>query len=271
MKNYVACGMMGDFIQSLYVVKRHCEQSKEKANVYITDNYGYGGDVWRFDINKTFNDLKDLISKQEYINIFVVLPKDFKEPLINLNDWRIAVATDHAETGGYLKCWTDVLCECYDIPYPRHGQTSHSWLDCIGDERTKGKVVVHRSKHRHNGGFNWAHYINSIKDKIIFLTTDINEWNIFPYKNQNIELLLVDTISEMASCIKSCKLFIGNQSAPFSLACALDVPRFVELDYDPSKFYMDEIHYTSNLGYYLNDQDSYFTYHHKDFFNFQKP
>jgi ADP-heptose:LPS heptosyltransferase len=248
MIDFVAGGMMGDFIQSLYALKNICKQKNEKANLYIAND----GDIWKYGLQKAYDDLKDLINLQPYINKFEILPASFNKSFINLSDWRKIVAITHDQTGGYNKCWTEVLSECYNFTISKQYQ----WLFCSPNNISNNKIVIHRSLHRHNN-FPWKQIIDNSSYKILFLTSNIEEWNKFPFKNRNMEVHQASSITEMASIISSSKMFIGNQSAPFSIACALDVPRLVELDYDPAKFYMDEIKYSDNISWFLNNSTKY--------------
>lgn len=242
--NFIASGMMGDFIQSLYAVKNICSEQNAKANIYLAN--GYHGDIWTHGIEKAYSDSYQLITNQPYINTFSILPENFSEPFINLNLWRIAAAKTHAETGTYNKCWSELLSEQFNFKIP----VEYQWITTDINEKAKGKMVIHRSKHRHNGEFPWAKITEN--NDCLFLTTNKSEWDLFAFKNANVKLLLVETISELAQMICGCGLFIGNQSAPFSIASALDVPRIVELDYDPAKFYMDEVKYSKNISWFLN-------------------
>lgn len=240
-------GMMGDAIQSLYAVKNICELCGEKANVYISGH----GDVWTRGIEVAYQDLKQLMACQEYIDNFEMYDaNNHPKNAINLSDWREVVAKTHSETGKYDKCWTELLSQVYKFPIPKE----YKWLNAIPDNRTKDCFVIHRSKHRHNPNFDWEGVINKISLPIYFVTTDYNEWELFPYKYSGINLYLVDNIYQLASAIAGCKGFLGNQSAPFSIACALDVPRFCELDFDPAAFYMDERKYSPNIGWFLSDE-----------------
>ena len=51
---------------------------------------------------------------------------------------------------------------------------------------------------------------------------------LWAYK-KNLRYLVVNDFLEMASHINSCKLFVGNQSFPFSIAEGLKVNRVLEL------------------------------------------
>jgi|HubBroStandDraft_5_1064220.scaffolds.fasta_scaffold103849_2 hypothetical protein len=261
MINFIVGAMMGDFIHQLYAVKNICLQKNDKGNLYITD--GHGSDVWTFGLEKAFQDLYSLVSIQPYVNKFEIFkPQEFKEDFVNMNDWRKSVAHTHNTTGTYNKCWSEVMSEDYHFPIPQE----YKWIDvCPNDDFTRNKIVIHRSKHRHNGTFPWERILNSVQGEIIFLTTSQQEWNMFPYKHK-VKLHMVSNIEQIAAAINSGKFFIGNQSAPFAIACGLDVPRLVELDSDPSKFYMDENKYSNNISWHLNNYTKFF--HHNSFIKY---
>ena len=58
--NFQAGGLMGDFINSLYVVKNICQKENAIANIYLSD----AGEPFRYGIDKAYNDLYDLIISQ---------------------------------------------------------------------------------------------------------------------------------------------------------------------------------------------------------------
>lgn len=250
MINFIAGGMMGDFIHSLYALKNICEQKNDKANLYITD--GHGGDVWRFALQKTYDDLQELITSQNYINKFEILDiQNFKEDFVNLNDWRKNL--EHTPAG-YVKCWSEVLSKCYNFSIPKQ----YNWINCNKvDINAQNKILIHRSLHRINGEFPWRRLLGNLQEDVLFLTSNEKEWESFAFKNNKISMHYVSSITEMTTAINSCKMFIGNQSAPFAIACALDKLRMVELDADPAKFYMDENKYSNNISWFLNNENKF--------------
>lgn len=250
MINFIAGGMMGDFIHSLHIVKNMCLENNCKANLFIAEGYG---DVWRFSLQKTLDDLKDLISQQSYIEYFGILDREnMPKMAIDLTKWRTQLVKDDF---GYTQCWTDVLTKCYTYNIPKE----YKWLNITTPNPiTKDKIIIHRSVHRHNGGFPWEKIIEQLKDEqIYFLMCSDIEWQVFPFKKENIIPLHMPTVSYIANSISECKMFIGNQSAPFSIACALDIPRLVELDWDPAAFYMGESKYSNNISWFLNDNKKF--------------
>lgn len=252
--NFIASGLLGDFIQSLYTIKNVCRQEHAIANLYLAS--GHGGDDWRFGPERAYNDLKSLISQQPYINKFELL-QERPENFINLNDWRIRAANDFVNKGEYPTCWSELLSQEFHFSLPTNG---YAWLTAPISAEFQGTVLVHRSYHRHSG-FKWGEALQQLlpNHKVCFLTSNERDWVEFGFKVAGLEPLFVDTIEQMATALNSCKYFIGNQSAPFSLACALDKPRLGELEAGVWKFYKDEIKYTNNMSYYLSNEQKHYT------------
>ena len=254
--NFVTCGQVGDLIHSLYVIKSTCLRDNCKANLFIADN-SYINSVsacgnFTFDLHKTFNDIYDLISQQEYINNFDILPRDFNIDLVNLNSWRNYIEVIRNSTDSYSKCWSELMMETFSID-----KIDGAWIDSPEDDYTKNKVLIHSSSHRHNSEFNLNSLINNIDDEILFITTNEEEWNTFRFRHEKIKPYFRKNITEMTSSIKSCKYFIGNQSSPFAIACALNKDRFVELHDKSQGFYMDEIKYYNNMSWFFNTNHYY--------------
>lgn len=248
--NFISGGMLGDFIHSLAVVKNVCQKENSMARIYLTDKiFVYNGDVWKFGAEKACEDLMDLVMAQPFVEKFSILPEDFSEPFVNLSSWRMAIEQDRISHGYYNRSWSEFLSDHYGYEIKK----PYKWLEAPAiDMDMDGKVAIHRSIHRHNPNFKWKSILDS-DEKFVFVTTSMDEWERFPFKNERTTLKLVKSIGEMASSIASCKYFAGNQSAPFALACALDVPRLVELDSSAHAFYMNEKKYSKNMSWYFRN------------------
>lgn len=247
MINFIAGGKMGDFIHSLFVVKNICQQQNQQAHIYLSNQ----GDAWRFGLQKAYDDLKDFVMSQSYIDKFEILSKPLQDTFIDLNSWRANLGNINPTIGSYTKCWSDVLSQHYHFPISKE---QYQWLHAYPNRLSHNKIVISRTHYRHNSAFPWPQIMNNPPCSAIFLASNMVEWNKFPYKSPHITLHQATSISEMASIIGSCKMFIGNQSAPFAIASALDIPRLVELELDPAMFYMGETKYSNNISWFLNDQ-----------------
>lgn len=245
--NFVCGGKIGDFIHTLYAVKNICQQRNAKANIYLSGH----GDIWTFGIEKAYEDLLPLMSIQSYVNKFEILPDNFQDEFINLNDWRNEVATTHAETGKYNKCWSELLSQYYGFEIPKE----YKWLDAPKVNNVmSGQMIINRSKHHHNFVANvWSDIVPSLNGLKFFATTDYKEWEQFEFKQVGFPYIL-DSLLEWVSAINSGSYYVGNQSAGFAIASALDVPRLCELDSDPAPFYIGEEKYSSNISWILNNE-----------------
>lgn len=246
--NFIAGGFLGDFIHSLYVVKNVCLKHNAVANLFLTDGYGDG---WRYGLQKAFDDLFELVNNQAYVKKFEILSKDTSiDGFINLNDWRGEVATTHSETGKYNKCWSDLLSNFYDFPIPG----KMKWIEVDGNAFFKDKILIHRTVRNQQSHKWWEEILCKHKDnEVLFFTNNKKEFDDFLFKDK-CNLFLTSTVNEAAKAMMACKLFIGNQSAPFALASALDINRICELHPDPAPFYIGEERYSGNIKWYLNDE-----------------
>ena len=236
---------MGDFIHSLYAAKNICEG--DRADIFLAKR----GGTWRYGLENAYADLRAIVLAQPYVNSFQLMPDDFSEEAVDL-------CLFHSAYAG-VKIWSQMLSDVYGFPTPARSK----WMDAGGtDERTRGKILINRSPEHHNHAFPWAK-IASLRD-IVFIASRKNrdeegEWGEFEFKTGDTSFLFVPTITEMVVAIGSCRLFVGNQSCPFAVACALDVPRLVELDpvTDWSCFYRGEEAYSDNISWFVDEKSKF--------------
>ena len=175
-----------------------------------------------------------------YINDFKI---GFEEDCINISNWRKNVFNDF-KNGGYKKSWSELLSLEYDFKIP--DSENYKWI--FFDEKNKelqDTILIHSSNKRINPYFK---YDNLLNQNISFLVCNNNDFYIDGYKKYE-----VNNIYDMAILINSCKYFIGNQSAPFGLANALDVKRLgiLDLDFENYIFYQNEINYSKNIKTFI--------------------
>lgn len=242
-KNFLSGGKLGDFIHTLFVVKNICERECCKANLYLSG----GGDIWSYGIDRAYKDLYPLVVSQGYINMFDMEANMGQGDFINLNSWREVVATEHAETGKYSRCWTDLLSEIYHLT-----PSSYAWLSPMYyDNSFKDAIVIHQSL-KHYCELPWSEIFKLPCKGFIFLTSNNDEYTNFKHRGCA-TCLYTESVTLVTSIIASCKLYIGNQSALSAIASALDVPRIIGLDPDPAPFYMGEEKHSDNVMWYLSD------------------
>lgn len=231
--NFVCGGLVGDFINSLYAVKR---LSSSPCNLYISNFYG--GDGFSKGIETAYKDLKELVYKQAYIKNFEIV-SEFKEDVINLNSWRHNINL-------YRNNWTQIYNSTYNLSTE---DKFFPYLDVEPEQAFKDYIIIHRSKHRHSINFPWDKIIE--KNKVLFVTFDKNEIANIP-NNSYIDICEVDTFYDYARILKGSKGFVGNQSSPLALAFGLGVKILAELNGMDSPHYFYDDNYISNFFYISN-------------------
>lgn len=111
-----------------------------------------------------------------------------------------------------------------------HGVTadlSRPWLAVEPDSRFAGTVVLSRSFRYRNTGLDYRFLAGA--GPLVFVGLE-NEYLDMRSAIPGLEWFRVDDFLQLARAIAGCRLFIGNQSFPFSLAEALKVPRILETD-----------------------------------------
>lgn len=229
--NYVCGGRLGDFIHALYAVMCKYELTGHKGNVYITDNTSLGGDVFTFDLKRTYDELYPIVSKQVYIASFSIYSDQKYD--INLNDFR--------NYGGlYKESWLQIMANTYQFPL-----IEKPWITLnTYDDKYKDVVLIHRSTYSHRQIKNFFNILGPIaqKNKCMFITCNVKEYELFPLKYL-VPMELKSNLLEMYTAINSCKFFIGNQSSPLVIAYSLFKPALGELT--EGRFYDNTNHYES--------------------------
>jgi len=239
-RNYIIGGKLGDFFHSLYVAKCFFDKNKEKADIFITDNPIYGGDVFTSKIQDIFEELKGLISKQEYVNKFEILSENISADYINLNAWR-------SSPNLYRTNWSNLLNMYYGC-----GISKGAWIKSENEnDLLKNKVIIHHSTVRQVENFPWEDII--MKNECIFVGFNPNEYEVFKYKHL-LYFHKINTIEEYVELMLGCKFFVGNQSAPLAIAHSLGIPRLGALCRDDAYHYIGEENIHDNL-YWISNFD----------------
>lgn len=236
MLNFIYGGLIGDFIQCMFAVNQLCKIHNTKANLYVTDNLSFGGDRFKFPIQKVYEDLLPVVSQQKYINTFEIFSNQTNQ-LINLNDFRKSPLLYHNN-------WTEFLQETFKFKY----MPPYQWITINEvDKQFSDKIIIHRSLKRHLSTFPLKEIVDKNKDRLIFVSNDINEYKAFPFSNI-IPFHQTTNLIEYYSAINACDFFIGNQSSPYTLATSLDKLRVIEIGDTPDKTSsIGEDKYTSNI------------------------
>lgn len=198
---YICGGLFGDFIQNLSVPFEYFLKTGRKAVVYLANDNG--GDNFRYGLENTYNDTKNIIMKQLFIKDFRVYNGEVFD--VNLNDWRRSDLL-----------YKTNLQEVYKMTYGVNWG-SHQWLSADIDTIWADVTVINTTRARFPNNINFSDYKNAV-----FVSQQRSEYDYFRERTGiYLDYHQVNTFDEIVTIINSCKLFIGSLSAPLAIANAL--------------------------------------------------
>lgn len=208
MISYLFGGRLGDFIHGLVIPSYIYDQTGEKAHIYLSNQ----GDAFTAGIERTFNELIPVMAQQPYVASFEMY--DGQTIDIDITRFR---QCPNIET----QCWTDTYFSIF-IPGNRRPLFNYIWL-YWPTTTTKIRRLYHRGYPIPQSDAAW----NGLKSGGMAL------------KNES--------ISDMLCQIRNTELFIGDQSAPTAMACAMGMPRIIELNRCKA-MYSGEHNYTDRMS-----------------------
>ncbi len=212
-------GHLGDVIYSLSFVK----QMNEPVDYYLgfdrvstTPNHPSG----KYTMNESsYAYILPLLEHQDYIG------EVYKHRNQNI-DYDLDLFRDKGfSLGAYdLRKW-------YELVYPVASvDISEPAIKCDLPvlEYLSDKIVINLSLRYRNQQIDYSK-LKQFESQIVFVGLD-NEYIIFQAMSKlNVKKLHVKDALHMAQIIKSCKIFIGNQSSSFAIAEQMKTPRALEL------------------------------------------
>lgn len=120
------------------------------------------------------------------------------------------------------------LAQIQSEMFGKNGVTlEQPWLTVDRPVRTDKQVIIHRSSRYHNPEFPWRRVMEMYAQKALFVGSK-KEWETFVREFGAIDYHPTADFLELARIIAGSKLFIGNQSAPYSIAEGLKHPAILE-------------------------------------------
>ena len=229
-KSYLQEGKLGDFIHSLVVCKFNWEFFGYKADLYISNDGGHFEKGLEF----TYNDLKPILEKQEWLNSFNIYNGEIID--VNLTRFRQSRFL-------YTTNWLEIYFkEFFDDMMP---PPEYSWIELEKDETLSDTLLINRSmksmSEQTKGIYQGV--LNEFEKKV-FICFDELQYQNFPLNDQ-CEMLKVNSLYEFFTKINGSKLFIGNQSGPMAWATSMNISRGIEL-----LATIDNVHYIKDKEYY---------------------
>ena len=229
-KSYLQGGKLGDFIHSLVVCKFNWDFFGYKADLYISNV----GEQFEKGMEFTYNDLKPILEKQEWLNSFSI---HNGEPIdVNLSRFRQSRFL-------YTTNWLEIYFKEFldDITPPKE----FAWIEMDKDETLSDTLLINRSMKPMSEQVTgiYQSVLNQFEKKA-FICFDEEQYNNFTLKDQ-CELIKVNSLEEFFIKINGSKLFIGNQSGPMAWATSMNASRGIEL-----LATIDNVHYIKDKEYY---------------------
>jgi len=222
--NFNHSGNSGDIIYALPTIREIHELTGVDTNLYFRLNQpsklaeGLTHPLGNIMLNQKMVDmLIPLIKSQPYIN-------DCEAS----TDQQIDIDLDYFRSGavpqdkGNIARWCGYITGVSPVLWKK-------WLTVEPNKDYNNTIVVARSQRYRNPLVNYK-FLNGY-DKVVFVGVK-SEYDDIKKTIPNIKWVQVDDFLQLAQIIAGCKLFIGNQSFPFSIAEGLKVPRVLEVCFE---------------------------------------
>ena len=232
---YINGGMFGDFIHSLSVIQEKYYETGKKGVLFISD--GYGGDYFRFGMQKAYDDTFEIISQQTYIYSYSIYrPETDGHIDINLNDWR---NSPHL----FRDNWWFIYHGTYSISWGKHpwitlpasGINQHPNEIMKKDPKWENKVVVNTTSYRYSAYFDFQEIYQKYGDKLVFITIDPSHYFHFVQMTRlfSIPCHTLTSFTELCVILASCELLVAGLSGPLAVGFAMHTPCMVGMHETP--------------------------------------
>jgi hypothetical protein len=221
--NLIHSGNSGDIIYALATIKQIHEITNVPINLYLklgrpnVSPFYSSHPVGNVMLNQSMADkLIPLIAPQPYIT-----------KCETYTDQPVHIDLDYFRSGtvplnGNIARWYSYITGVSPVFWKK-------WLDVYADNSFADAIVLARSGRYQNRAIDYS-FLNNY-EKVVFIGIE-SEYNDMLPSIPKLQWKPVNDFLELAQVIGGCKLFIGNQSFPFSVAEALKVPRILEVSYE---------------------------------------
>lgn len=223
---YVNGGMFGDFIHSLSVIQEKYYETGKKGILFISD--GYGGDRFRFGMQKAYEDTFEIISQQTYIYSYDIYHPETDGGFdINLNNWRNSPYL-------FFDNWWFIYHGTYRISWGKH-----PWITLPAsvkkDPKWENRVVVNTTSYRYSAYFNFQEIYQTYGDKLVFITMDPSHYVHFVQTTglSCIPCHTLTSFTELCVILASCEVLVAGLSGPLAVGFAMHTPCMVGMHKNP--------------------------------------
>ncbi len=221
--NVLHNGNAGDIIYCLPLLKKLNEITGKSVNLVLKINEplkigdGYEHPLGSVMLNQGMVDgLKPLLASQSYINEIAV----FHDNKIHL-DLTLFREAGFALDKGNIARWNSFITGI-------NINLGNAWISVEPDKKFAGSIVLARSSRYNNALVSYS-FLSNYKN-VVFVGVE-SEYSEMKNDIPGLKWQQVNDFLQLAEIIAGCKLFIGNQSFPYSLAEGLKVNRLLEVFY----------------------------------------
>lgn len=222
--NFSHSGNAGDIIYALPTLKEIHEITGAEINLYLTlgQPLHYTGDkahpLGNVMLNeKMANMIRPLITSQVYINTCEI----YRDQMIHID-------LDYFRDGLIPQDKGNIARWCGYIT-GTNAPLWKPWLNVTADPTLAETIILARSERYRGRAISYS-FLNKYAN-IHFIGVE-SEYQDMKRFLPDLSWLKVENFLVMAEVIAGCKLFIGNQSFPYSIAEALKIPRILEVSFD---------------------------------------
>jgi hypothetical protein len=199
---YISGGLLGDFVHQLSIINESFLRTGRKGILYIANI----GDTFRFGVSRAYADTFTIVSKQIYIKTYAIHNNERYD--VNLSKWRQSELLNKTS-------WDNIFFNTYKVKWG-----VHKWISVPVNDEWKDTILVSTNSYRPTYNIDYKELFKTYGGNIKFIMLDPKEYNLFKRK-YNIDAYSPSSIYELCVAINSCKLFIGNFSAPLAFAYAM--------------------------------------------------
>ena len=201
---YIAAGHLGDFIQELSVIAEIYYETGRKGMLYLSNKNSF-----RFGLERAFQDTYEFVKNQVYIEDYKIWNNESYD--IDLNVWRDSPLL-------YKANWQKIFQDKYSVNWGKH-----KWIDVPINPIFSNSILVNVPCYREfSENINYKKLFEIYGDNLLFISFDQADYHRFIIHYQiTIPCYTPSTLYDMVVSIASCKLFIGELSAPLAIAFSL--------------------------------------------------
>lgn len=202
---YISGGLLGDFFHQLSIINEIYIKTNKKGVLYISNI----GDTFRGGLEKTYNDLYEIIILQDYIEDFKIYNNEKYD--INLSIWR-----NHFNSRD--KNLYNIIKNVYNIDWGKH-----KWLYNIPKiKEWENKTIINTTQYRFPDESFFEPLKNLDLSNFVYVSIFKSEYEYFVNKtNMKINYYSPKSLMELCIILNSCEQVCGSLSAPLSIATSL--------------------------------------------------